>query len=190
MCHSLHDHRFCHSRCHFLLDCCLTHCCHCSTNAIANTATNATATTHHPPKLLPTSCCCHFNHYRCAKGAAFVFTRQCLSFFLAGCRVACSCTTSLPLNVLTLLDVHCLPFTRLVVAWVLVVLQPLDTPLPFDAPSGCCVASHYAALLFAPADCGITSCCTALASQHTRPHLLMCHCLTSGRRLDLLFTSC
>jgi hypothetical protein len=54
-----------------------------------------------------------------------------------------------------------LPFTQLVVTWLLIAPQPLDVPRPSNAPSGCCVASCCAALLFAPAGCSITSRCTA-----------------------------
>jgi hypothetical protein len=37
---SHHDRRFPHSCCRLLVDCCLTHHCHCSANAIANAPTN------------------------------------------------------------------------------------------------------------------------------------------------------
>jgi hypothetical protein len=40
MCRSHDNCHFCHSCCHFLVDCCLTHRCHCSANAIANAATS------------------------------------------------------------------------------------------------------------------------------------------------------
>jgi hypothetical protein len=79
-----------------LVDCCLTHCCHWSANAIANVATNATAATRRPLKPPPTLHCCCFNRCRCAAGAAF--THQHLLFTMAACRVAYSCTASLSLN--------------------------------------------------------------------------------------------
>ncbi len=77
----------------------ITHRCHCSTDAIANAATNTTAATHHPPKLPPMLRCYCFNRCCCTAGAAFVFTHQYLAFALAGFCVAYSCTTSLPLDV-------------------------------------------------------------------------------------------
>jgi hypothetical protein len=46
----------------FLFDYCLTHHCHCSTNAIANAAINATAATHRPPKPPSTLDCCCFKY--------------------------------------------------------------------------------------------------------------------------------
>jgi hypothetical protein len=58
MYHSHHNHRFRHSCCHFLDDCCLTYHYHCSTDAITNAATSATAATHLPPKLPQTFHCC------------------------------------------------------------------------------------------------------------------------------------
>jgi hypothetical protein len=82
MCCSHHNHHFCHSCCRFLADCCLTHCCHYPTNAVANAANNATATTPCLPKPPQMSCCCHF--IRCGSNAyaAFVFERQRLLFAL------------------------------------------------------------------------------------------------------------
>ncbi len=84
---------------------------------------------------------------------------------------------------------HCLPFARLVVAWLLIAPQPPDAPLPFDTPSGCCVTSHCTALTFAPSSCSITSHCTAYATQRARCHLLMHCCLTLHRHHDLTFAS-
>jgi hypothetical protein len=52
MCHSHHDCRFCHSCCHFLVDCCLTHHCHCSADAFANAATSRRAFASHLPGWL------------------------------------------------------------------------------------------------------------------------------------------
>jgi hypothetical protein len=43
MCHSHHNCRFCHSHRRVLVDCCLTHHCHCSANAFANAATSRCA---------------------------------------------------------------------------------------------------------------------------------------------------
>ncbi len=40
MCLSHHDCNFCHNCCRFLVDCCLTHHCHCSADAFANAATS------------------------------------------------------------------------------------------------------------------------------------------------------
>jgi hypothetical protein len=103
MCHSHHDHHFCHSCCCFLVDCYLTHHCHCFADAIANATTNATTDIHCLPKpLLALRCCC-FNHCHCATGVAgatFVLPANASCFALAGCYVAYSCATSLPLDVL------------------------------------------------------------------------------------------
>ncbi len=107
----------------FLVDWCLTHCCHCSPNAIANASTNATPPTHCPPKPPPMLRCCCFNHCPCAAGAAFVFTHQGLSFDPAGYCVAYSCAASLPLHV----------------------LAPLDVILPPICPVGFRIASCHAA---------------------------------------------
>ncbi len=52
---------------------------------------------------------------------------------------------------------RCLPFTWLVVTWLLVMPQPLDAPPPFNMPSGCRAASCYATLSIAPTGCSITS---------------------------------
>ncbi len=46
------DCRFCHSRRRFLVDCCLTHHCHCSANAFANAATSRRAFASHSPGWL------------------------------------------------------------------------------------------------------------------------------------------
>jgi hypothetical protein len=50
--HSHHGCRLCPSCCHTLVDSCLAHCCHCSANAIANTAKNATTA----PVILQSRC--------------------------------------------------------------------------------------------------------------------------------------
>ncbi len=52
-----------------------------------------------------------------------------------------------------LLTRHCFLFAWLVVTLLLVMPQPLDAPPPFNAPSGCRVVSHCAALLFSLAGC-------------------------------------
>ncbi len=113
---------FYHSCWHFLVDCCLTHLCHCSTDDITIVATDATAAIHCPPKPLMTLHCCCFNHCCCAAGAAFIFSYRCLSFALAGCCGAYSRAASLPLNV----------------------VASLDAPLPPICPVGHCVASCHA----------------------------------------------
>jgi hypothetical protein len=74
VCRSHHDRHFCQSCFCFLVDCCLTNCCHCPTDTIANAATNATTATPHPPKPPLMSCCCRFNRCHCAAAATFVFT--------------------------------------------------------------------------------------------------------------------
>ncbi len=79
---------------------------------------------------------------------------------------------------------HCLPFVYLFAAWCLLPLQPLDAPLAFNTPSGCCVAS------FAPAGCSITSHCTTSTSQRARPCLSMHRCSSLRQCHDLLFASC
>jgi hypothetical protein len=99
----------------FLVDYCLTHLCHCSTNAATNAATNATAATRRLPKppLMLRRCC--YNCCRCAYCATLVFISQRLSFAPAGCCVTYSHATFLPFNVLAPLDAcHCLPFAQLV----------------------------------------------------------------------------
>jgi hypothetical protein len=66
----------------------------------------------------------------------------------------------LPLSVLMcyhLLMRRHLPLAWLVVAWLLIALQPLDAPPPFNVPSGCQIASHCAILSSALAGCSTTS---------------------------------
>jgi hypothetical protein len=55
MCRSHHDCHFCHSHCHFLVDCCLTHHCHCSADAFANGATSQRTFASHSPGWLSRS---------------------------------------------------------------------------------------------------------------------------------------